>query len=400
MHPKLRFNAFQDRWKNTILSELMIFNNGINASKESYGHGRKFINVLDILNNNYVLYDDIIGSVSVNDKQEEANKVEYGDILFLRSSETREDVGKCTVYLDKDEYALFGGFVIRGKKNGDYYPFFLKLLLDTSSARNQISSRAGGSTRYNISQSILSSVGLSMPSISEQQKIADFFALLDHRIEQQQEKVEAWREYKKGMMQKIFSRELRFKDGDGQEFPEWEVTQLKKIVSTFSGGTPSSKQRSFYTGDIPFIRSGEISQSTTELFINSEGLESSSAKLVRKGDLLYALYGATSGEVAISKMDGAINQAILCIRTEESKHFMLHYLTLMKESILSTYLQGGQGNLSAQIIKEITISLPLKEEQEKIANFLSALDIKVENEEEKLRCLQEQKTGFMQQMFI
>ena len=95
---------------------------------------------------------------------------------------------------------------------------------------------------------------------------------------------------------------------------DWEQRKLGDITESYSGGTPSASNKSYYGGSIPFIRSGEINDSSTELFVTEEGLNSSSAKMVTKGDILYALYGATSGEVGISQINGAINQAILAIK--------------------------------------------------------------------------------------
>ena len=189
--------------------------------------------------------------------------------------------------------------------------------------------------------------------------------------------------------------ELRFPEFDG----EWEEKTIGKIATTFSGGTPSSTNRSYYNGEIPFIRSGEISKSSTELMINKEAISNSSAKMVEKGDLLYALYGATSGEVAISKINGAINQAVLCIRSQESATYIFNYLKMKKYQILKTYIQGGQGNLSASIIKKVDINLPYIEEQEKIGTFFSKLDRQIELEEQKLAKLEEQKKGYMQKIF-
>ena len=189
--------------------------------------------------------------------------------------------------------------------------------------------------------------------------------------------------------------ELRFPEFD----EEWEEKTIGKIATTFSGGTPSSTNRSYYNGEIPFIRSGEISKSSTELMINKEAISNSSAKMVEKGDLLYALYGATSGEVAISKINGAINQAVLCIRSQESATYIFNYLKMKKDQILKTYIQGGQGNLSASIIKKVDINLPYIEEQEKIGTFFSKLDRQIELEEQKLAKLEEQKKGYMQKLF-
>lgn len=148
--PKLRFPEFTGEWETRGLGELLEFKNGINASKEQYGKGVKFINVLDILNNEYITHDKIIGSVEVDEKTLAKYPVTYGDILFQRSSETREEVGTACVYLDKNNTATFGGFVIRGKKIGEYEPRFLNKLLKTDAARDAITSKSGGSTRYNV----------------------------------------------------------------------------------------------------------------------------------------------------------------------------------------------------------------------------------------------------------
>ena len=145
--PELRFPEFKEDWVKTKLDKLLSFSNGINASKEQYGSGKKFINVLDVLNNNFITYDKIIGKVNVSEEIQSRNKVEYGDILFLRSSETREDVGIANVYLDK-EFALYGGFIIRGKKINDYSPLFLKNTLSNPKTRHTIGSNAGGRVCY------------------------------------------------------------------------------------------------------------------------------------------------------------------------------------------------------------------------------------------------------------
>ena len=126
---------------------------------------------------------------------------------------------------------------------------------------------------------------------------------------------------------------------------EWKRHKLSEICSFYSGGTPSSSKKEFYNGNIPFIRSGELHKDKTELFITEDGLNSSAAKLVEIGDLLLALYGATSGDIAISKIKGAINQAILCIRTKQNKKFIESVWNKHVERLLQTYLQGGQGNL-------------------------------------------------------
>lgn len=180
---------------------------------------------------------------------------------------------------------------------------------------------------------------------------------------------------------------------------EWNSKKLDNIATFFSGGTPTSTNKSYYNGTIPFIGSGKISSSSVEQFITYEALENSSAKMVNKGDLLYALYGATSGEVAISKINGAINQAVLCLRTQEDKYFLFKWFLLNKKRILSTYLQGGQGNLSAQIIKDLNVHFPKQDEQIKIGNYFKQLDILIEQKEKKYQKLKQLKKAMLNKMF-
>jgi len=152
---------------------------------------------------------------------------------------------------------------------------------------------------------------------------------------------------------------------------------LGSFTISYSGGTPKVGKLEYYGGDIPFIRSAEINSKNTELFITESGLNSSSAKMVNVGDILYALYGATSGEVGRSRICGAINQAILAIKPTESddSEFIAQWLRGQKESIISTYLQGGQGNLSGNIVKDLSVSKPQnKAEQTQIGNFFRTLD--------------------------
>jgi len=246
-------------------------------------------------------------------------------------------------------------------------------------------------------------VKLFLPNLSEQQKIADCLSSLDEVIELQAQELEALKAHKKGLMQQLFPREgettprLRFPEF--RDAGPWEVKRLGEICSAFSGGTPSSSIKEYYGGSIPFIRSAEINQDTTELFLTEEGLKNSSAKLVVKGDILIALYGANSGDGALSKIDGAINQAILCLRSKLNHSFILAYWRLRKNEIVMRFIQGGQGNLSAEIVKSIAFAFPSLAEQQKIADCFSSLDRVIELEAQKLEAFKTHKKGLMQQLF-
>ena len=181
---------------------------------------------------------------------------------------------------------------------------------------------------------------------------------------------------------------------------DWEQRKLGEVVKSYSGGTPTASNKEYYGGDIPFIRSAEINSDTTELYITQKGLDNSSAKIVEKGTILYAMYGATSGEVGISKINGAINQAILAmIPLNYDGKIIAQYLRKNKESIIGKYLQGGQGNLSANIILELPIQLPGLEESNQIAYFLESVDNIITLHQRKLEKLKLAKKALLQKLF-
>ena len=231
-----------------------------------------------------------------------------------------------------------------------------------------------------------------LPPLPEQKKIANCLSTWDVAIEKQNALINALTDRKKALMQQLLTGKKRlpgFSD-------EWKEVKLGEVIKTFSGGTPKSTVKEYYIGDIPFIKSGEINSIQTEQFINEEAIKNSSAKKVIKGDLLYALYGATSGTVGISNLDGAINQAVLCIRTNENKFYLFYLLDHLKQNVINSFLQGGQGNLSSKIINELNVKLPSLSEQTAIAEILATADRELALQKEKLAQLQTQKKGLMQ----
>jgi len=180
---------------------------------------------------------------------------------------------------------------------------------------------------------------------------------------------------------------------------EWEEKKLGEVATFFSWWTPTSSNKEYYNWEIPFIGSWDIDLRKMNKFITKEALNSSSAKMVEEWDILYALYWATSWKVAISKIDWAINQAVLCIRTDENKFFIKTWLDKSKWNILSTYLQWGQWNLSSQIIKSLTLNLPPLPEQEKIAWFLSKVDERLEASKKEKKALEDYKKWVSQKIF-
>ncbi len=182
----------------------------------------------------------------------------------------------------------------------------------------------------------------------------------------------------------------------------WEQRKLGDVTDSFSGGTPDVSHTSYYGGSIPFIRSAEINSDKTELFLTEKGLDNSSAKIVERGTVLYALYGATSGEVGIAAIKGAINQAILALspHTGNDPLFLASWLRREKARIVDTYLQGGQGNLSGSIVKELSFALPQQKEQQVIGSFFSRLDNLITLHQRKLELLQDIKKSLLDKMFV
>jgi type I restriction enzyme, S subunit len=403
--PRLRFPDFHQLWKNRKLDEFLEFKNGINAPKEQYGSGYKYISVLDILNNDFITYDKIIGSINVS--QEVINKypVNYGDILFQRSSETREEVGTASVYLDKEKTATFGGFVIRGRKIGEYEPAFLYSLLKTDLSRNQITSKSGGSTRYNVGQDILSSVILPFPSIPEQQKIASFFTTIDQKIAQLKKKKDLLEQYKKGVTQKIFNKEIRFKDDDGLEYPKWEKKMLGEILIESIDKTKVSNQY-------------RILSSTTKGIFNQDeyfnqniaSKDNTGYKILRINQLVFSPQNLWLGNINVNtEFEIGIVSPSYKIFSFNSEYTTVNYckyfLTIPK--MMFEYEQASeQGasvvrrNLSMGTFFGINIHLPSLSEQIKIAKFLSDIDEKINHTQKQIEKTELWKKSLLQKMFV
>ena len=180
--PEIRFAGFTDPWEQRKLGELLLFQNGFNGSSESFGSGIPLISVMDVLDDEFITHETVRGKARLNCEEASRYCVEYGDVLFQRSSENQEDAGTSNVYLDQHVSSAFGGFVIRGKKVGEYNPIFIKYLLGSPFIREQITHRAQGAQHINVSQDTLADVVLLMPSMREQEAVGLVFLHLDNLI--------------------------------------------------------------------------------------------------------------------------------------------------------------------------------------------------------------------------
>ncbi|WP_370839566.1 restriction endonuclease subunit S [Megamonas funiformis] len=389
--PKLRFKEFTDDWKTHKLKNICYIN-----PKSSNLNDKFYYIDLECVQYGRLKYIQCINKLEAPSRAQRVLLPQ--DILFQSVRAYQKNSYFFKKENDIQTVASTGYAQLRTKKELSlyiyYYLYFQKFI-------NKVNKLSTGTSYPAINSTDLGMININIPSFQEQEKIANFLSTVDKKIENLENTITSLENQKKGLLQQIFSQKLRFKDKNGNNYPNWEKKKLGDITTSYSGGTPSVNVKDYYNGTIPFIKSGEIHNSFTETFITETGLNSSSAKLVKKGDLLFALYGATSGDTSISKINGAINQAILCVRsTTLNLHYLYQLLNFYRNKLLSIYLQGGQGNFSATIFKNLIFNFPCLEEQTKIADFLSAFDRKLENQKAQLEHWQQIKKGLLQQMFV
>ena len=398
--PQVRFEGFTDAWVQRVLGEVAEFSKGNGYSKGNLtSEGAPII----LYGRLYTKYETVIENVDTFVEPKDKSVIsDGGEVIVPSSGETAKDISRASVV--SKQGVILGGDLNIVKSDATINPTFLAITISNGNQQKELSKRAQGKSVVHIGNSDLKNVILQLPTLPEQTAIGNFFRTLDNCITINQRKYDSLKKLKAAYLQQMFPQtgecvpRIRFEGFDG----EWEVKKLSEIAETYSGGTPSVAIRSYYNGKIPFIRSAEINSSKTELFLSDEGLQNSSAKMVDIGIILYALYGATSGEVGRSKIVGAINQAILAIKPQMdySSEFIAQWLRLQKQSIVSTYLQGGQGNLSAAIIKELSINIPSLEEQAAIGSYLSNLDTQMERQSDRIEKLNQLKSAYLQRMFV
>lgn len=185
---------------------------------------------------------------------------------------------------------------------------------------------------------------------------------------------------------------------------DWKKDKLNNLGDFTSGGTPLKSNLDYWNGDIPWITTGDIAnlrKENIDNFITEKALEESSAKLIENRAILIAMYGQgkTRGMSAILNFNAATNQACAIFQTDFDINFVYYFFQKSYKYIRSLSNEGSQKNLSLTLLKEIQLNYPSKMEQKKIGEFFSKIDRQIELEEQKLAKLEEQKKGYMQQIF-
>ena len=373
--PHLRFPEFHGEWEKHRLSEYLDFKNGLNPDSKRFGKGIKFISVMDILNNPVITYDCIRASVQATDAEISSFSVENGDILFQRSSETLEDVGRANVYID-DKVAVFGGFVIRGKKKANYDPLFFRYLLSSPYARKRIIPMGAGAQHFNIGQEGLSKVSLNFPSIEEQTKIASLLLLLDERIATQSKLIEKLESLIKGLRVIL----MQIENGN--------VVHLGEIARIYQPQTISSTELT-EDGFLVYGANGiigkykEYNHKTEQICITCRG--------------------NTCGMVNYTKPMSWITGNAMVINTDEHqnkvcKRYLFHYLSAYNFNCIIS--GSGQPQIVRTPLEKLEITLPSILEQEQKAMLLDMIQAKIEISNRVLSLYQEQKQYLLRQMFI
>lgn len=397
--PELRFPEFKDapEWNPTTFGATATFINGKAYKQEELLENGKYrvLRVGNFFTNKEWYFSDL--------ELDENKYCDNGDLLYAWSASfgPRIWLGEKVIY----HYHIWK---VLEKKHIDKN--FLFILLDYETERMKAAT-ANGLGLMHITKSSIENWKCCIPSsIEEQKKIADCLSYLDELISAHNQKLDALKAHKTGLMQQLFPAEgetvpkLRFPEFEGV----WNISSLGKVASISSGGTPSRSMPSYWKGDIPWVSTTlidfnkikTVNESITEL-----GLSNSSAKIFPKGTILMAMYGQgkTRGKVAILDIKASINQACAAISLRKGMNieFVFQNLASRYSEIRDISNQGGQENLSAGLIKEIPFSYPDVEsgEQQKIADCLSAIDELITAQSQKIKSLKTHKKGLMQQLF-
>ena len=378
--PKLRFKEFSDEWEEKKLGEISEIIMGQSPDSKNYNEkniGLPLIQGNADCKNRKVyprLYTSEITKESIPNDIIMTVRAPVGAIAF---SNIHSCIGR-------------GVCAIRNTNNFIYH-YLIKL-------ENSWEKISQGSTFTAVNSNDIKKLQLILPNIQEQEKIANFLSNIDKKISLTEEKLELFREYKKGVMQKIFSQELRFKDSNGNDYPEWKEKRLGEICIFING-----------KGHEQFVKENGKYIIVNSKFISSDGkIKKYTDKLLvplSKNNILMVMSdvpnGKAIGKCYLVEEDNkySLNQRICSLETKESSRFIYYYLNRNKYFL--KFDDGiSQTNLKKEEVLACPILLPSLEEQQKIADFLSSIDSKIESIEKELEGLKEFKRGLLQQMFI
>ena len=413
MVPKLRFKEFCGEWEDKRLGEIFKFmpTNSFSRNDLNYIEG-------DIYNIHYgdihMIYPTITDAqketfpyIKREKKLDVCSELlcEDGDVLLADASEDYDDIGKAIEIINVGDKKIVSGLhtIFMRDYKKIYANKFRGFMMNSNSVRKQIKVLAAGAKVLGISKSNIAKVKMPLPSLPEQTKIADFLSTVDDKIQNQQDKIIHLENIKKGFMQRIFSRKIRFKDDEGEEFSEWEEKKLHEFMII-----PDKEK-------IDIIDNNKL----LSVRLHLEGVEknknTSSLKLGstiyykrKSGQFIYGKQNFFNGAFGIipKDLDGFLSSGdvpSLDIKKEKIiPQYLMYYMGRKCFYKAQEKLSAGTGSkrIHENTLLNIIIKTPCLKEQQKIADFLSSFDEKISIEKETLEHLKELKKGLLQQMFV
>lgn len=406
--PKLRFKGFNDKWKGKKVESIFEkVKNPVNVEKEKYyrqigirSHGKG------------LFYKDYVTGLELGNKRVfwVESDVFIVNIVFAWERAVAKTTKKEVGMIASHRFPMY-----KPKKNILDLDF-ITYMFTTQKGQSllELASPGGAGRNKTLGQKEFDNLMVNLPSLEEQERIANFLTKVDKIIEKQDEKVKNLEKYKKGMMQKIFSQEIRFKDENGKEYPEWKNKNLGELGETYTGLSGKTKEN-FGVGTSKFITYMNVFKNIKVNFSMLDLVEvgeNEKQNKVIKNDLLFTTSSETPEEVGmVSVCNENIENLYLnsfCfgfrINDKESinSEFMSYLLRSPENRLkISTLAQGStRYNLSKSELMKMKIKIPCIEEQNSIVELLNNIDCISINEQEKLLELKQWKRGLLQQMFV
>ena len=400
--PKLRFKEFNNDWSLKKLGDLSFKPQyGMNSSATEFDGENKYLRITDINEDDHSFNFSKLTSPA--DDLDDKYLLKNGDLLFAR---TGASVGKSYLYNSKDGKVYFAGFLIKFSLQTEVNPYFIFSQTLSKKFQNWVITNSMRSGQPGINAEEYSLLPISFTSLKEQTKIATFLSAVDEKISQLSQKLHLLVQYKQGMMQKLFSQQLRFKADDGSEFGEWSNKTIGDVANIKRGASPRPINDSKWFDDsssIGWVRISDVSKSKkyllqTEQYLSTLGIQKS--RLVPKGNLIMSIC-ATIGKPIYTGFDVCIHDGFVVFSELQAIHeYAYYYLEYIEKNWYQYGQAGTQVNLNSDIVSNEAFPFPCLEEQTKIANFLSAIDQKIDVVSEQLEQAKLWKKGLLQQMFV
>ena len=403
--PKLRFKEFDGDWPSVPLKDFVSFRKGKGISKADIQEDGTFqcIRYGEL----YTTYGQVITTIKsrTNISPSESILSQNGDVIIPASGETQIDIATASC-VAKENVILGGDLnILSHQESGEWLAYYL-----SSAKKLEIAQLAQGNSVVHLYSSQLKELKVNKPTKEEQTKIASFLSAVDEKISQLTQKHQLLSQYKQGMMQKLFSQQIRFKADDGSEFGEWEETILSDIVNLFHGY--QFRTSDFTSKGIAVIKIGNVIGNNLDLanltYINENRLEDFKKFEILNGDILMSLTGNIGRIIEVKNKPFIILQNYRVgkfIPLNENfliKPFLKYLLTsdLVFGRFSQLANQSAQANFGKQDMDKIAVFYPSVSEQTKIANFLSSIDQKIDVVSEQLEQAKLWKKGLLQQMFV